>query len=327
MLFHRPIAALFILAIATLPGFAQTPDSQALASEHENFLLPSPEIEHQPAWLTSRAIGVRTWLSWGEAERHQRLDPANLTSDLKWRRMVSELIEISASGLWCDRLITSVDLGIGGVSNGQLEDQRFRINGQQPLFQNIHPASDDGVGYVSADLGWRFYEDAQFTFDGLIGYQFWREKYIAEGGARIVPPGPAFPPGPVITEQFTWHGLRIGFQSMYQLFPRWSLKTRVLAMPLTHLEVRDIHHLRPDFLQDPSSIDRAIGGVGVLGDIRFTYWICKGLYAEIGYRIWHASSGEGETTLRFRNAPESQLIFNEGSTTRQGLVIGLTYQF
>jgi len=290
------------------------------------------EPESSASWLSGVAVGARTWISWGQADRNHAannsrrfVDPI---SDLRWRNMVSESAEVGASALLFDRLVINAEAGIGGISGGNFRDQDFLISGRRGLFSDtISPITNDDLQYFNAEVGWRFYEDDRWSVDGLIGYQYWREKYVAEGGSDIVPGrGSGFPLGPVITEDFTWQGFRIGGQSIYQFSPHCALKSRVMLMPLTHFENVDIHHLRTDLRKNPSIIDRADGGFGVMADIRLCYCLWKGLSLDLGYRVWDATSGQGETIFRFTNG-NGQFPFNEGNTTRQGLILGLNYQF
>jgi hypothetical protein len=239
--------------------------------------------------------------------------------------MVSEALEVSASALACDRVVFNFDFGAGGISGGNFRDQDFLVSGR--LFSDsISPVTNDDLLYFNVDLGWRFYEAPNCSLDGLVGYQFWRERNVAEGGASIVPGTANFPAVPVITEQFTWQGLRIGAQGVVQFSPRWSVRARLLFLPVTHFEMKDVHHLRPDLLQDPSVIDRATGGFGVIAEARFCYWLWRGLFLELGYRIWDVTSGDGAALIRATTGA-TELPLNGANTTRQGLVLGLNYQF
>jgi hypothetical protein len=287
----------------------------------------------QDDWLPRYSLGTRTWISWGNSERtHTGPGPvgfANPLSDLRWQNLTSQALEINGSAIFFNRLIISGDFGAGVINGGHFRDQDFAFSGHQGVFSDtLSPALDDNLRYFNADVGWRFHEGPYFSFDGLVGYQYWRERYVAEGGAFIVPSGLIpLPPGPVITEEFTWQGFRIGVQGVVQFSPRWSFKSRVMCMPGMQFKNEDIHHLRVDLRQDPSIIDRAGGGIGILGDFRFSYWMVRGLFLEVGYRVFAAQSGIGETTVRLANGPDGNLPFNVGQTVRQGMTFGLTYQF
>jgi hypothetical protein len=303
----------------------------------QSSILPPTACEPERSWLTSCAIGARTWISWGDSDRNHAARAiiggvpffADPISDLRWKNTVSAAGEVNASALFFNRLVASSTLGVGGIDGGRFRDQDFALSGRQGLFSDtVHPIDSDDLLYGNADLGWQLYGGDYCAVNGLIGYQYWREKYVAEGGSVIVPAGSTFlfPPGPVISEQFTWQGLRLGAQGYVTLSERCALKSLLVLMPLMHLEVRDIHFLRDDLRKDPSIVDRATGGFGLIYDLRLSYRVWRGLSAEIGYRIFDATSGNGETIFRF-NEGDSRVPFNEGNTTRQGLTLGLNYYF
>jgi len=127
----------------------------------------------------------------------------NVASDLKWRNLVGETGEVSVSGLFCERIIITAMAGIRAISSGSLVDKDFALPDRQGIFsESISPAPSDHLGYGTAYLGWRFAETPNFFFDGLVGYQYWRERYLTNGGTQVIglpfsgvpPPGTAFPP-------------------------------------------------------------------------------------------------------------------------------------
>jgi hypothetical protein len=104
-------------------------------------------------------------------------------------------------------------------------------------------------------------------------------------------------------------------------------KSRVVLLPLTFFRCEDIHYQRPDFQKDPSSVDTATGGFGVMADFKVCYRLWRGLFADIGYRVWDVQSGSGETLIRSTVLGDVKLPFNEGTSFRQGLILGLSYHF
>jgi hypothetical protein len=235
-------------------------------------------------------------------------------------------------------VILNAEGGLGTISSGQLVDQDFSLPLRQGLFsESISPTLNDNLRYLNVELGWRFCEGACYAIDGLVGYQYWSERYIDDGGTQSVgaprspapPPFTSFPPGPGISEHFTWQGFRIGVQTVANVWPCWAVKARVMAMPVTWFVNEDVH-----FLRSLSGTERATGGIGVMGDVRVAYRLWQGLILECGYRVWYAESGSGELTEHlsdgtlFSNGTSfNQLPFNKASSLRQGLVLGLTYQF
>jgi hypothetical protein len=283
------------------------------------------------SWLTCFSVGAKNWVSWGQSDSNFRSGAINPVSDLKWRNLVSEAGEINTSALFFGKVVVSADVGGGVISGGRLIDRDFAESGEQGLFsESIIPSLNDNLQYYNFELGWRFCESPCFVLDGLVGYQYWREHYVGDGGTQVVglpgtialPAGTPLPAGPGISEQYTWQGPQIGGQGIWQFASCWALKSRIMFMPVTWFENDDIHYLR-----SLTATDRATGGFGVMADFSVTCWLCKGLFIELGYRIWDVQSGRGQTTENFANGTEYELPFNQATTLRQGLILGLTYQF
>jgi hypothetical protein len=63
-----------------------------------------------------------------------------------------------------------------------------------------------------------------------------------------------------------------------------------------------------------------------MAEVRVSYWLCKGLFLEVGYRVSDVTSGNGDT-LFHATTGDIRVPFNEGNTTRQGLILGLSCHF
>jgi len=339
-----------LIAALALPGFAQgtapevVQDAPACGSatfaefaaaqaEPNGPASPPSSAEATGGWFSCFSVAAQSWLSWAGSESSFRIGPVNVASDLKWRNLVGETGEVSVSGLFCERIIITAMAGIRAISSGSLVDKDFALPDRQGIFsESISPAPSDHLGYGTAYLGWRFAETPNFFFDGLVGYQYWRERYLTNGGTQVIglpfsgvpPPGTAFPPVSGISETYTWQGFQIGVEWSLQFPDRWSVKSRIMAMPIPQFENDDIHYLR---VPELTATDRASGGFGVMADLGVTYWLCQGLFMELGYRIWDATSGRGETIESFAGVPSVNLPFNRAQTVRQGLTLGFTYQF
>ena len=123
------------LAMFLACGLGLLPGARAAASEpeadSEAFESPerppaasvAPVIERDPFWFSSCAVGARCWFSWGTAERNYG-GPSPLAtyadplSELTWRNLVSEILEVSASARLFRKLIVSVEGGVGAISSG-----------------------------------------------------------------------------------------------------------------------------------------------------------------------------------------------------------------
>ena len=87
----------------------------------------------------------------------------------------------------------------------------------------------------------------------------------------------------MISERATWDSLRVGARASIEIFPKLSIKTRLMFVPWTHYELEDIHYMRSSHKKDPSFEAKADGGFGVMSDTTISYNIWKGLSIEAGY--------------------------------------------
>lgn len=320
-------SAFAMLFVPTLV-FAQQAPQQATVVEEKDFSL---------------VIGHRTWFSKGNFD-YNIGGPDGVPkkiSELTWDDVDSTVFEFTADALFYKKFILTVDGGFGAISDGTLRDEDFF-----PIFtedilisESISTADDDDMWFVSADLGYRIgtyptgVGKRTGSIDLLIGYQHWRETYIATKGVQTQDPfgfvgflGPFPDQGKGITEEVTWDSLRVGFRTKAEILPKLSAKLRTMFIPWTHYELEDIHHFRTDLRQDPSFKDTADGGFGVQLDFALSYNVWRGLSLEAGYQYWDISSGEGTTTTRALTGNFRGRL-NEANITRHGAIVGILYRF
>ncbi|GEM_PF-1413950 len=281
-------------------------------------------------------LGVRTWLSYGHSSiSYAGVDGVpNVMSELHWRRVRNPMLEFSADTIWHERFIVRADLGVGTNGWGHLRDQDFDGGGHTLLAsESDHSVHADNLYYFNLDLGWRIVSwhgfrnpDSFLAVDALIGWQYWSEKYVARGGTDVIPGDRIFPPGDVIASRYQWDSLRIGLRSLWQIHESWSLESRIFFIPYTEFTNTDIHYLRTDLLRDPSFIDRADGGLGVMADVTLAWRILPHLGLELGYRSWGIHSTDG---VSFTRTPSGDFVspLNHASTLRHGLLLGVTWRF
>lgn len=294
----------------------------------------------------SLQIGERTWLSHGKSD-HNHADSdgfPNVVSELIYDDVDSTVVELTADALFHKKYILNIDVGFGVIRDGTLTDRDYLGNNRTGLFSvSKSTVDDDDMFYVNADIGYRILSwggkdinkagEKKNSVDLLIGYQHWEETYTATKAVQTQDPfnlfggvGPFANQGKAITEEDTWDSLRIGARTSIEIFPKLSIKSRLIFVPWTHYENKDIHHQRTDLKQNPSFETRADGGFGVMSDTTLTYNIWQGLSIEAGYQIWDIESGSGTITSRaFTGDVDAR--FNEANATRQGAIIGINYRF
>ena len=284
----------------------------------------------------SLIVGVRTWWSTGSSDFNIAGvgGAPNVFSELTWDDVDSTVVELSADGVYRQRYILTADIGFGTVSGGSLRDQDFLGNNRTMLFSDtISAADDDYVLYASVDFGYRILRwgvrdrKPRSSLDLLIGYQHWRERYLATKTVDLFPGTRTIDQGTALTEEFIWDSLRVGARASVEIIPTLSLSGRFLFVPWTHFQLEDIHHLRTDLKKDPSFHATASGGFGMFFDATLSYGVWRGLSAEVGYRWWDITSGEGTITARSLIAGDVREPLNEANSTRHGVTLGVTYRF
>lgn len=310
----------FLFTLIITPIFAQ--DSERNVFSRENI---------------SIEIGEKTWISYGKADRnHADSDGTpDPISELIYDDVDSVITEFNVNTLFYDRYIFSVDVGFGGIDDGKLTDRDYLGDNRTELFSVAEATvgdENDNVFYVNADVGYRVFNKKKSTVDLLLGYQRWEEKYVSTKAIQLVDPlglvglGPLANQTKAISEETEWNSLRVGVRAKIELFPKLSIKSRIMFVPWTHYEHDDIHHQRTDLRKNPSFRAKADGGFGVMSDTTLLYNIWKGLSVEAGYQIWDIESGDGRLTSR-ANSGNVDTDFNEANATRQGAIIGINYRW
>jgi hypothetical protein len=285
-------------------------------------------------------VGDRVWVhSLGRSQFSFGLPGvANVRSELKWNHLHSNVFEFHGEAVWRDRVIFNATGGFGYIGGGTLRDQDFDGPNRTALFSDTASAADsDGLSYINLDLGYRVArwgsgEKPRNTFDVLIGYQRWKERYVATKTVDNFPGTDTFDQGLAVTEEFSYSSLRVGARAEVGLWKDVTLKAKAMAIPWTSFELKDIHHQRTtDLLQDPSFLARTSrpfwdGGWGAQLEGGISYRIWRTLNVDLGYQYWTIRSGGGTITSRFLTG-DVDLPFNSARTTRQGVTIGLNYTF
>ena len=296
-----------------------------------------------PDWtvsLTGRAWVTSGWSNWNF--KSAGVDPA---SDLRWRGVDAVVGEASADLTW-KRWVWMLSLGGTPLAEGTLVDEDFARSDRQGRFSVTRSPVDGGsIFYVNNDVGMRVVRWQSSLFgpttagptpggyvDVFIGYQFWREEYVAYGvqGSLILGPNLVvnqFEPRSVRVRahEYTRHSVRIGARTQVPIVGGLSFKGLVALSPYTHTDHEDTQYLRTD-LRSPT-VSSANGGFGVQGDIGLAYAVWRGLSAEAGFRYWRFDSGQGDVVSHASNGTEGRARLDEAITERYGPYLGVSWRF
>ncbi len=244
-----------------------------------------------PAWAqlpadSSLTLGGRVWVTSGYSTNSTGF------SELRWRGVDSVVPEVNAEFVF-KRFVVMGSIGGGVIKQGVLIDEDFDDSAHTIRTSRTRSDTDDtGLLYVNADVGYRLLQwgarEQPGFIDGLVGFQYWHERYVAFGATSAFP---AVVPtissdARVITQDWNWYSLRLGARTQVPLFGGLSAKARAFVLPWSKSVVDDIHHKRGDLLHDPSFRDEADGGVGVQVDAGLSNRTTRqGPYVGLQYRF------------------------------------------
>lgn len=320
----RVLALAAFLILAVFPG--------AVSAQ-----LPGPV----PDWTVS--LAGKVWVSSGWSNWNFKSAGVDPLTDLRWRGVDAVVGEVSADVLW-KSLVWTLSVGGTAVDQGVLIAEDFAQSDRQGRFSVTRSSVDEGkLFYVSNDVGGRLARWRQPLFgpgrapeggylDVFVGYQFWREEYVAFGitGNLIFPSGFIVNQGEpssvkVVTNEYTRHSIRVGARTQVPLAGGLSLRALAAVSPWTHTDYEDTHHLAIGLRQP--TLSSASGGFGYQADAGLAYAFSRSLSAELGFRYWRFDSGEGDVTTISTNGAVSTSKLNEAITERYGPYVGLTWRF
>lgn len=298
-------------------------------------------------------VGFSGWVSQGrETSSHNAsaLSPllGNPTSRLDYKKVSSNIVEGRVRLVHRTGILLRGQLGYGGVNGGTLIDDDYvsaagatafgtSVSGAHRISRTESPLTGNSLWYLNADLGYRVVEfrERRGHVDAFVGYQAWRERFVATGFRQLECTAPGtfcneagttgFQGMPGITNTSVWQSLRVGTEFQMEVTSRLMLTLEGVVMPYSHLVNEDIHHLRGDLRQDPSFAIKGAGW-GYALDGQIGYRILPALVANVGYRYWWTRVSAAELTtypigLAASNSPA------ELRMVRQGVTFGLDYSF
>lgn len=280
----------------------------------------------------SLAIGERVWFSFARSFWNIN-GPGGLPRpalQFKYHELYSTVFETNFDIVADNRFVAHFDIGAGGIDHG-----KFLLSAAAEPSTALAPAfsgdvNNDNLFYVNADFGYRLLSTggndccggAKLTVDALIGYQYWRERYVASDLSLLVRTGVPIPGGPAIDELWKRDNLRVGVRAAADIGCRTSINTRLMFVPWAEHQVEE----KILIATPPVNFsNRSFGGFGVMWDGAASYRITSNLSAEIGYQVWFEEIDHGKNVNV--NGTATPLQSGELSTVRHGAIIGLNYRF
>ncbi len=294
-------------------------------------------------------LAIGTWISTGNTHwAHNASSIAGLgdpTSKLTYKDVGTNVFEVTGKVWVTPRWYGRLNVGYAGIGGGRLTDDDYGSNGGQRLFSSTNSdISGNSMWYLNADGGFRLveYPNHRGWLDVFGGFQYWYTKYEATGLAQVSCDNSAVPPAlgltcnpagtvtnqgqTVITNTSQWYSIRAGASTEYRLTRQLSLVATAAFLPLTIIDNKDIHHLRPDLQQDPS-ISMEGWGIGTDADVGLRLMVVKNVYLNVGYRVWWNHTLDGTVKIHNAGAPSDSFPLTEFQSLRQGLTASLNFTF
>jgi opacity protein-like surface antigen len=279
------------------------------------------------------AGGMRYWYSSGKFQK----DLGATTSGSGANVLVSRLTyqSVANSGEFFgrvespDRIFIKGLVGAGAFANGRMNDEDWvAFGGAVPYSNTISDPVKGTIGYATGDVGYEMLRTADYRLGAFIGYNFYQDKQDAYGCGQIANPfSDCASPIPssvlVITENDTWHSLRLGVNTDMMLAPGLRLSTDAAFIPYTQFSGTDIHWQRTDVANQISS--ETGRGLGVQLDAILSYSITPAFSVGAGGRYWAMWTTDNAYTNIFSTPCPCQTL--PSKTDRHGLLLQANYKF
>jgi hypothetical protein len=336
----------FVRRIACVMTISIAPISCAAAAELPIEGLPSPPVVFAPPLIPQWEfeIGARYFLSSGRT----KIDvggidqpPPGFFPGVEFSRLTYSSLTANSGELFGraehrSGFFAKGVVGGGSINKGNLQDEDFPVG----LFPNTYSntSSDQRGGTLRnaiIDLGWDWRGD---TFRGgfFAGYSYYHEVLNAYGCTQAalslicVPSIPSSILG--ITQDNSWHSLRLGYNGQWQFAPGWRLETDMAWMPFAVLSADDTHFLRPDIGGPTDETGRTIFGLQLEALVSY-FW--NGFSIGVGGRYWRWRTDGARReilngTIPFLGAPLGAGLLSQQLdviTERWGIFFQASYKF
>jgi hypothetical protein len=298
-------------------------------------------------------FGLGGWISTGETKWAHNASSipglGNPTSKLTYKDVGTNVFEVTARVWVTPKWFGRLTGGYAGIGGGRLTDDDYlAVDGGAPSSRTFSDLKGDSMWYLNADVGRRIvdFPHSRGWLDVFAGYQYWYQRYTANGlgqvacttagqtvdldppnGNVLCNPNSSVPSSiPVITNTTQWHSIRVGGSIEYRFTRRFSVQSTVAFIPVSILDNKDVHHLRPDLAQNPS-LSMLGYGIGADADVGVRVMIIRNFFANVGYRIWWNRMLDGNVTFHDATGMTNEFPLTEFQSFRHGLTFGVNYTF
>lgn len=243
------------------------------------------------------------------------------------------LITMSATAWPWRRWFLRTEFGASlSDGSGTLTDDDF-VLGAQPVRRWSRTTNSIGtsVQYMRFGVGHRLVAAKEYSFDVFGGLQFWLTRFQATGLYQLECDRAASPPGflcapagtrlrddlVVLHRSVRWVGARIGVAAHVRVAGPLAFDAELALIPIDVVQDDDIHRLRYDLRQNPSS---RTTGVGISGDLEtgLSLSLNRSMKLSAGYRLWATTALDADKASYGSDGWTLTLPISELFTIRHG---------
>jgi opacity protein-like surface antigen len=308
-------------------------DTDARWDDSQNMYLRGSQSVEDPSMRGDIEIGGRVWYSSGRFQKDlgAGTDPAQ--QNILNSRLTYE--SPAASGEVFGRVDGLADfflkgfIGGGKLLSGKMNDEDWMPGYGVPYSNTVSDPVQGSIAYATVDVGYAFIRGPGVNVGPFIGYNYYRENKSAYGCTQIAnatvaaPCVPAIPGSTLaITEDDTWHSLRVGLNGVVMLNDRLKLTGDAAYLPYVRFSGVDDHVLRNAYdTRSPESGE----GRGVQLETILSYYVTPSFSVGAGARYWAMWATEDAKTNFFGTPCPCQTL--PVRTERYGGFLQAAYSF
>jgi hypothetical protein len=314
----RILAVCVVMAAAVLPAAANP------------FLIEAPQPEY------TSTFALRYWYGMGETKGTlYDFSGSTMYSRLTYDGMKSHAAEVFFRVDGTESSLFFKGYAGGGLlAHGNLQDEDFPP-AISPYSSTNSSLQNQGLGYLSIDVGGALLRGADFRIDGFVGYHWLNENMKAFGCTQTATNTSVCTPSvsdstAVIQQQNNWQSLRLGLNADLPISDRFRINLDAAWLPYVWFKGQDTHYLRintgnvGDF---SGPIPEDGHGWGYQLEAVLTYKFDNNFELGVGWRYWHMQSNgyaHFENVIIGANGG-SQVM--DWKTDRYGIFLQGSYKF
>ena len=248
---------------------------------------------------TKYQAGVRYVHGWGQFQKDLGIIGLGIASPASRLTYDSDGVDGAEAFARIDTSFGLMVKGLvgGGTGGGHMNDEDWGLPFAVFVpYSNTLSSVDNRITYWTVDVGYNWRRGATYTVAPFVGYSQLRQDMKGFGCTQIANPfSDCNPPIPtsvqVITEDDTWHALRLGLAVDVVLAPRLSLAGEAAYLPYVRFAGTDNHVLRS--LVSPESGD----GFGVQLEAMLSYALTDEFSVGVGGRYWSMRTTSGNVNF------------------------------